>query len=59
MNFAAMLRTCTPAAVLIAIRSAVCEPPTPRWTGLAHDPWWQCDPNYATASNYVEMVVPW
>lgn len=49
MNLAPMLRHFPASAVLIAIRSAVCEPPAPRYTRLPHDPWWQCDMDYASA----------
>lgn len=58
MNFSPMLRTCSPATVLIAIRSAINEPPAPRPTRAQSDPWYGGDPTYRTAWAGVYPVVP-
>lgn len=49
MSYAPMLRHFPASSVLIAIRAAVTEPPAPRYTTLAHDPWFGVDPAMATA----------
>lgn len=58
MNFASMLRLFGPAATLVAIRSAVHEPPAPRYINLPQDPWFGGDPLYLTAWAGVVAEVP-
>ena len=49
MSYSSMLRRFGPAATLIAIRSAVNEPPAPRYTSMQFDPWFALDCDYRTA----------
>lgn len=56
-NFAPLLRYFDAAAVLIAIRSAVNEPPAPRPTRAQYDPWFAEDPFHLSAYAYVPEAV--
>jgi len=58
MTYSSMLRRFGPAATLIAIRSAVNEPPAPRWTRAQYDPWLGSDPWMRTGWQYVTAAVP-
>lgn len=57
MSYSPMLRRFGPAATLIAIRSSIVEPYTPRPSSPMHDPWWQVDMDYATAYAYAPEAV--
>ena len=59
MNLSDFLRHFGAAATLIAIRSAVGEPPAPRSTRAQHDPWYGSDPTHATAWAGAPVVVTW
>ncbi len=58
MSFSSMLRSCSAATVLIAIRAAAHEPPPARFTKLPHDPWQGSDPYFRTAWAGVAIEVP-
>lgn len=59
MNFSSMLRSCSPADVLIAIRSTLAERYAAHPLAPQHDPWWQLDPDHETAFGYAPWSVAW
>ncbi len=49
----------SPKLLLSWIRSEIAEQYRPAPHAPMHDPWWQCDMDYATAHAYVPVEVPW